>query len=294
MAVVVPVTVATTLVCLHAIGETINIMTLGGIAAAVGLIIDDSIVVIENIFSQLSQPPGTASTPPSASQAVSGTLRDLMPAIIGSTACTIVINIPLAFLGGVTGAFFASLSKTMICALSSSFIFSITLAPLLVYFVLKVSGSSQSHTVVSRPSVISAWYERILRVLLRYRYLAIPGALFIGAMTYYIYSHTGSGFMPDMDEGTFVLDYVSPPGTSLDETDRMLMKVEHILLEIPEVDTYSRRTGTQLGFFLTEPNNGDFLIKLKKERKRSIDDIIGEVRQKIELSEPALEVISAN
>jgi CzcA family heavy metal efflux pump len=290
MAVVVPVTVATTLVCLHAIGETINIMTLGGIAAAVGLIIDDSIVVIENIFTLLSQPLETASTPSPLSPAVSRTLRDLMPAIIGSTACTVVINIPLAFLGGVTGAFFASLSKTMIFALLSSFIFSITLAPLLVYFILKITGASYGHTAESRPSRMSLWYERVLRGLLNYRYLAIPSALIIGALTYYIYSHTGSGFMPDMDEGTFVLDYVSPPGTSLDETDRMLMKVEHILLDIPEVDTYSRRTGTQLGFFLTEPNNGDFLVKLKKERKRAIDDIIAEVRQKIELSEPALEV----
>lgn len=290
MAVVVPVTVATTLVCLHAIGETVNIMTLGGIAAAVGLIIDDSIVVIENIFTQLSHPSERASSQSRISQAISQTLRELMPAIIGSTACTIVINIPLAFLGGVTGAFFASLSKTMIFALAASFIFSISLAPLMVFFVLKFGGEPHGHLTDSGPLRLSVWYGRVLRRLLKYRYLAIPGVLIIGLLTYYVYSHTGSGFMPDMDEGTFVLDYVSPPGTSLDETDRILMKVEHILLDIPEVESYSRRTGTQLGFFLTEPNTGDFLIKLKKGRTRSIDEVMAEVRQKIEASEPALEV----
>ena len=111
---------------------------------------------------------------------------------------------------------------------------------------------------------LPTWYERTLRQLLKYRLVVIPVAFVILVMTYILYNHIGNDFMPDMDEGTFVLDYLSPPGTSLDETNRILMNVEHILMAIPEVDTYSRRSGTQLGFFLTEPNNGDFLVKLKK------------------------------
>ncbi len=291
MLVVVPVTIATTLACLYAIGETINIMTLGGIAAAVGLIIDDSIVVVENIFVQFtrqqeSDPPGKSYFGAMAT----ASLKELMPAIIGSTASTVVINIPLAFLGGVTGAFFASLSKTMIIALSISFLLSITLTPLLAAIILRVTDIKHEIAKTMRESRFSRWHERALRRLLRYRLAIIPLTLIILGASYIIYSRVGSGFMPDMDEGTFVLDYTSPAGTSLDETDRILRNVEQILMGIPEVESYSRRTGTQLGFFLTEPNTGDFLVKLKNQRSRTVDDIISEVRTKIESSLPSLEV----
>jgi CzcA family heavy metal efflux pump len=288
MIVVVPVTIAATIVCLRAVGQTINIMTLGGIAAAVGLIIDDSIVVIERIFARQAQMQSDAGNRDPLIGNVSESLRELFPAIVGSTMSTVVINIPLLFLTGVTGAFFAPLAVTMIFALLSSFAFSITLTPLLISFILRSRFGAGTHEErhISR---IARWYEQAISRLLRVRYVVIPAALAILAAAYFIYSRTGSGFLPDMDEGTFVLDYVSPAGTSLDETNRMLMQVEQILIDIPEVDSYSRRTGTQLGFFLTEPNTGDFLVKLKKDRSRSIDDVIADVRKKIEASIPSLE-----
>ncbi|HVP07600.1 MAG TPA: efflux RND transporter permease subunit, partial [Candidatus Acidoferrum sp.] len=289
MIVVVPITIAATIVCLRAVGQTINIMTLGGIAASVGLIIDDSIVVIERVFARYASLHAGQSAGESSVDNVSESLKSLFPAIVGSTMSTVVINIPLLFLSGVTGAFFAPLSITMIFALLSSFIFSITLTPLLVSFVVKL-GSGKIHDGDKAVSGVARWYERVTTRLLRLRYLVIPLALAIIAAAYFIYTRTGSGFLPDMDEGTFVLDYVSPAGTSLDETNRMLMQVEKILLEIPEVESYSRRTGTQLGFFLTEPNTGDFLIKLKKDRSRSIDEIINEIRGKVEAVLPSLEV----
>jgi Cu/Ag efflux pump CusA len=99
-----------------------------------------------------------------------------------------------------------------------------------------------------------------------------------------------TGFLPEMDEGSIVLDYVSPPGTSLQETDRMLREVEKIIAKVPEVETYSRRTGTQMGFFITEPNTGDYLIQLKKDHKRSSDEVIADLRQRIESTQPALRV----
>lgn len=291
IALVVPATIAATFVCLSAVGKTINIMTLGGIAAAVGLIIDDSIVILENIFAHFAawkaaSKDGRAGLP----HFVGGSLRELMPAILGSTASTIVIHIPLAFLGGVTGAFFASLSVTMVFAMTISFIFSITLAPLLASMVLREKDIEREIEHAGRRSALARWYERALPMLLRRRWLALPSILGILLLTVWFYDRIGNDFMPAMDEGAFVLDYLSPPGTSLNETDRMLTDVEKILQSIPEVESYSRRTGTQLGFFLTEPNNGDFLVKLKKIRNRRINDVVAEVRARVSASEPALTI----
>jgi CzcA family heavy metal efflux pump len=288
---VVPATIASTIVCIYAVGLTINIMTLGGIAAAVGLIIDDSIVVIENIFAQFAaRKREERSHHEALSGATSRSLRYMMPAIIGSTASTIVIHIPLAFLGGVTGAFFASLSITMVCAMLISFLFSITLAPLLSSLVLREKDFEREMEKEHHESRIALWYGRVCANLLRYRLAFIPAALALMLVTYYIYSAIGSGFMPEMDEGTFVLDYKTPAGTSLSETNRMLMKIEDILLSVPEVDTYSRRTGTELGFFMTEPNSGDFLVKLKQQRSRNIEGVISEVRARVESAEPSVEI----
>lgn len=292
MLLVVPATLASTLAFLYAFGLSINIMTLGGMAAAVGLIIDDSIVVIENIFKHFSKHQAEHGTARSTSFAktASDSIHRLMPAILGSTASTIVIHIPLAFLGGVTGAFFASLSITMVVAMLVSFLFSITLAPLLAMVLIREQDIEHEMEHHQRPSKFNEWYERILRYLLEKKYFIIPLAVVILLVTYVLYNSIGNDFMPKMDEGTFVLDYLSPSGTSLNETNRMLENVEHILMSTPEVDSYSRRTGTQLGFFLTESNNGDFLVKLKKNRSRNIEDVIAEVREKIESSEPRLQI----
>jgi multidrug efflux pump subunit AcrB len=214
----------------------------------------------------------------------------MMPAIIGSTMSTIVIQIPLLFLGGITGAFFKPLSITMIFALLISFILSITLVPLLSSWLISEKDIEHESAKEERKSKWSLLYARLLRWLLHHRYLFIPGALTIRELTFFLYLQIGSGFMPEMDEGAFVLDYTAPPGTSLIETDRMLKSVESILMKIPEVESYSRRTGTQLGFFITEPNTGDFLVKLKQKRSRNVDKIIDEVREKILIAQPSLSI----
>ena len=288
IAVIVPVTIASTIVCLVVVGKTINIMTLGGIAAAVGLIIDDSIVILENVFTHFVARKDGGASSRSLIDLAGSSLRELMPAIIGSTASTIVIHIPLAFLGGVTGAFFASLSVTMVFALLISFLFSITLAPLLASYMIREPDVAREVARHDRRSVLGEWYARALSRLLALRWIAVPASLLVVAGTYWLYSNIGNDFMPGMDEGTFVLDYATPPGTSLEETDRILRKVERMLMEIPEVESYSRRTGTQLGFFLTEPNTGDFLVKLKAARTRPIGEVIAEVRDKIGATEPSL------
>ena len=209
MLLVVPATIASTFACLYSVGLTINIMTLGGVAAAVGLIIDDSIVVIENIFAHFSkhQPEHGAVRAAGFAKTASDSLSGLMPAIMGSTASTIVIHIPLAFLGGVTGAFFASLSITMVFAMLISFLFSITLAPLLAMLFVREHDIEHELERHNRPSQFAAWYERTLRRLLKYRFVIIPVAFVILVMVYFLYNHIGNDFMPVMDEGTFVLDY---------------------------------------------------------------------------------------
>ncbi len=238
MIIVVPATIAITLLLLKVFGKTINIMTLGGIAAAVGLIIDDTIVVIENIFVQIAHQRLSEGPIKQVILAASGrSIKHLIPAIIGSTACTVAINVPLIFLGGLTGAFFASLAITMILALTVSFFLSTTATPLLLVLVMSRRSITAELNREKKSSRMVQYYEKILRFILRYRVAVIPVMLIIAGLTYYIYRGIGSGFMPDMDEGTFVLDYVSPPGTSLSETNEMLNHVGHALTQIPEVES---------------------------------------------------------
>lgn len=281
----VPAVYASTILFLYVIGSTLNIMTLGGIAAAVGLVIDDNVVMIENIFRNMRY------ERENARQAVAESMREILPAVIGSSFSSIIVFAPFAFLYGVTGAFFKPLAITMAASLAISMIYSLTLVPLLAEkFMTENDVASEVNREGKSQHRISKAYDAMLHMLLKKSYLGPVFAIVVLGGTFLLYSNIGSDFMPRMDEGSFVLDYNSPPGTSLDETNRMLMQVEKIIMSVPEVNSYSRRTGTQLGFFITEPNNGDFLIKLKKDRKRSVFQIIDELRQKIETEVPALAI----
>jgi multidrug efflux pump subunit AcrB len=216
-------------------------------------------------------------------------VQELFPAVVGSSLATLVIHIPFAFLGGVAGAFFAALSITMVFALSISFLFSVLLAPLLAATLLTGKDIAKA---VANEQRSSHWllhrYEYVLRKLLRHKWLAIPVILLLVLGGVLLFQRVGTGFMPEMDEGSFVLDYWTPPGTSLEETDRMLLQVEEILQSTPEILNYGRRTGAELGFFVTETNTGDILVKLKNKRNRSIFAVIDEVRTRIESSQPAM------
>lgn len=281
----VPAVFASAVLFLSLTGNTLNIMTLGGIAAAVGLVIDDNVVMIENIFRNMRHERNIAS------QAVAESMREILPAIIGSSLSSIIVFAPFAFLYGVTGAFFKPLAITMAVSLAVSMIYSLTLVPLLAEtFITAKDVESEINREERSVHRIPKAYEVALKALLKRSYLGPIFAIVVLGGTFLLYKNIGSDFMPQMDEGSFVLDYNSPPGTSLDETNRMLMQVEEIITSIPEVDSYSRRTGTQLGFFITEPNNGDYLIKLKGDRKRSVFEVIDELRRKIEMEEPALRI----
>jgi CzcA family heavy metal efflux pump len=280
---VVPATLATTVVLLRVLGMSFNIMTLGGMAAAVGLIIDDAIVMIEHIVRRLR-----GATEHSA-DLVMNAAREFRRPLVGSSASTLVIFLPLAFLSGVTGAFFKALSITMAAGLFISFLITWLAVPILADRLL--GEKDAAHEEGGRFSAwLSARYEALLAGLLRRPALLLLGVAPLVIGGWFAFRAAGSGFMPAMDEGGFILDYRSAPGTALTETDRLLRQVETILKSVPDVETYSRRTGTGLAGALTEANHGDFFVRLKSTGRRPVDVVMEDVRVRVEQQVPGLQV----
>ena len=282
----VPAVLSTTVVLLYVLGMSFNIMTLGGMAAAVGLIIDDAIVMIEHIMRRLQ---GADVNSGEVHERVLKAALEFMRPLAGSSASTLIIFAPLAFLTGVTGAFFKALSLTMAAALFISFLMTWLAVPLLADRFLN-QKDAQPHP----KSRLLEWLHRHYSSLMQ-RILARPWLLLIGIVPVLVigliaFKQVGSGFMPSMDEGGFILDYRSEPGTALSETDRLLRQVEEIIKSIPDVDTYSRRTGTQLGGGISEANEGDFFIRLKKTGRRPVDEVMDDIRGKVESTVPGLKI----
>jgi CzcA family heavy metal efflux pump len=277
----IPVTICLTLVVIYSVGYTLNIMTLGAVAAAIGLIIDDAIVVVEQIHRTHEENPGEPST-----TLVQKAIHYLLPAMIGSSLSTIVIFIPFEMMSGVAGAYFKVMTNTMIMILVCSFFVTWIFLPVIYLFLtLKKEGVEKKNAKpvkVKKQTWVSFFIHR--------PYVSLIIVLLLGLSIWFILPRLETGFLPEMDEGSIVLDYKSPPGTSLDETDRMLRQAEKIITQVPEVRAYSRRTGTEMGFFITEPNRGDYLIQLKKDRKRTTDEVIADIRKKIESTQPALRI----
>jgi len=280
---VVPGVLAATILLLYLFHMSFNIMTLGGMAAAVGLIIDDAIVMVEHIMRRLQE------TPADQHGQVLRAASEFTKSLAGSSASTIVIFAPLAFLSGVTGAFFKALSLTMAVSLFVSFLVAWLAVPLLADRFLNEKDAREKEAGRFAKRVRRTYEATMHRILVR-PWLVLLVVMFFLAAGWMGYRHVGSGFMPSMDEGGFVLDYRSEPGTSLTETDRLLRRVEAVLRETPEVETYSRRTGLQLGGGLTEANTGDFFVRLKPLPRRDIETVMDEVRQKVEHQVPGLEI----
>ncbi|MGD8843328.1 MAG: efflux RND transporter permease subunit [Gammaproteobacteria bacterium] len=280
---VVPSVLASTILLLDVLHMSFNIMTLGGMAAAVGLIVDDAIVMIEHIIRRLRE--GSDNLAFSIREAA----IEFTPPLVGSSAATIIIFAPLAFLGGVTGAFFKALSLTMASSLVFSFLLAWLAVPLLAEHLLH-RRDSEREDVGPLFRRLQGVYQRLMRRLLQAPWLLVLGLIPLLALGGIAWREVGSGFMPHMDEGGFILDYRAPAGTSLSETDRLLRQVESILQANPAVETYSRRTGAQLGGGLTEANEGDFFVRLKPLPRAPIDEVMDEIRARIESRVPGLEV----
>ena len=283
---VVPAVLAATILLLYVLNMSFNIMTLGGMAAAVGLIIDDAIVMIENIVRRIRGSTGTRH------ERVRYATREFTRPLTGSSLSTIIVFLPLAFLSGVTGAFFKALSLTMASALTISYLIAWLAIPLLAdHFISDRDIERKDEGRTFR--WFQTGYSRALTGLLRKPWWSLLLLLPLIGLGYLSYQHVGSGFMPHMDEGGFVLDYRAQPGTSLTETDRMLRQVGRIILNNPNVETYSRRTGLQLGGGITGPNEGDFFVRLKSQPRDSVWQVMDQVTAKVQARVPGLDIDTA-
>ncbi len=314
---VIPVAICVTFIAMKVLGQSFNMMTLGGLAAAGGLIIDDAIVVVENIVLHRDAGEG-------ALQATSSALKELTVPLIGSTLTPIVVFLPLISITGVTGTFFRALAIAMSVSLLASLGLALTWSTNLGMHLIRrgkdheapgtasdaTSSPVEDDTTVSdaermrrmmaaeEASLKGGWYEHIISIYERWMRRALKHPVWMAGfciiligVSYVCFTALGSDLLPAMDEGGFILDYVMPAGSSLQETNRVISHVEQIIRSVPEVENTSRRTGLQLGLAaVTEPNTGDISVKLKDKRSRGIDEIISEVRGKVTTQEPALDV----
>ncbi|WP_316804229.1 efflux RND transporter permease subunit [Pedobacter nototheniae] len=276
----IPVTLCLTVIVLYVIGYSLNIMTLGAIAAAIGLIIDDAIVVVEQIHRTHEEHPEVPTV-----RLLSKAVAYLFPAMLGSSISTIVIFVPFILMTGVAGSYFQVMTNTMIITLVCSFF--VTWIGLPVIY-LMLTPKSKNKNLGKTEIVHEVKTQKWVPYFIQRPYFTFGFMLLLLVSIVLIFPRLETGFLPEMDEGSIVLDYASPPGTSLEETDRMLREVEKQLVKIPDVQAYSRRTGTQMGFFITEPNTGDYLIQLKPNRSKSTDEVISTIRTQIERTQPAL------
>jgi multidrug efflux pump subunit AcrB len=285
--IVVPAVLSSTILLLSVLGMSFNIMTLGGMAAAIGLIIDDAIVMIEQIERRLH------SKGERGREEIRAATWEFLKPLAGSSAATIIIFVPLAFLTGVTGAFFKSLALTLASSLVVSFLAAFFALPLLAHYFMSVKQDRTGDHNGPIFRAVLRGYRAIFQGILRNPPLVLPVLAAFVAIGYLAYTNVGSGFMPVMDEGGFVFDYIAPAGNSLQDTDKMLRQVETILSQTPEVASYSRRTGLQLGGGLTEPNTGDIFIRLKPLPRRPMEEVMNEVRTKAQMAVPGLDIETA-
>jgi CzcA family heavy metal efflux pump len=287
IALVLPTVLAVTVLLLKVLNMSFNIMTLGGMAAAVGLVVDDGVVMLEHIIRRASDgAPCRSAHPP-----VSAVALEMARPLTGSSLATIVVFVPLAFLGGVAGGFFKALALTMAAALTISFVVAVAAVPILADLLLRRRRGAGGAGRLMR--ALQYRYMRLMRRSLARPSWSVAAIVLLAAVGYLAYERLGTGFIPPMDEGGFILDYKAPPGTSLTETDRLLREVERIITRIPEVDSYSRRSGLQLGGWLTETNMGDFFVHLKPLPRRPIEEVMTEVREQVERQVPGLRVETA-
>jgi CzcA family heavy metal efflux pump len=301
---VIPVTILVTFAALKLLNQSFNLMTLGGLAAAVGLVIDDAIVVVENIVLHRDSGQGRL-------QAIHSALQEITVPLVGSTVTPVVVFLPLISITGVTGTFFRALAVTMAISLFTSLALALSWTPNLSQYFIKHKGGAEAdgngepseeeemkRLLAAEEASLGGFFRKVVdfherwlrRALVKPLWLA-GGAAVLVIASYVCYRYSGSDLLPAMDEGGFILDYITPAGSSLAETNRVITHVEQILHNTPEVENTSRRTGLQLGLAaVTEANTGDISVKLKADRKRSIDEVIADVREKVTQQEPSLDV----
>ncbi len=286
----IPVTIALSVLFIYLAGITINIMSLGAIAASVGLIIDDAIVIIEQIYREHEENPAIDKF-----FAVKQAISNLFPAMIASSLSTIVIHFPFRLMSGLAGSFFKELSDTMQITMVASFLVTWLLLPVLhlsIGYKKRLRPQSLDRTIHDDKEIETAAVNKVAWLTWLYRkpWVAALFVLTLLSGGYLAYNNMQTGFLPDLDEGTIVLDYHSPSGTDIEETDRMCRQMEKIIMANPDVETYSRRTALGMSFITAPCNYGDYLIQLKKDRKHTTPEVISVLRKKISAKVPVMTI----
>ncbi|HEV2327766.1 MAG TPA: efflux RND transporter permease subunit [Verrucomicrobiae bacterium] len=271
--VTIPISVLITIVVMKLMNMSFNMMTLGGIAASIGLIIDNAIVVVEAMCHRLA-----AGGP--RLRSIHEAMGEILTALVGSTLTPVVVFLPLAFLGEMPGVFFRALGLTMVVSLLVSLVLAVTLTPSLAAWFIRgrttAASTGQEAGFILRP--VLRIYEATVRLSLRHAWLTLLACAVILVASIFIFRQLDTNFLPNFDEGGFVMDYTAIPGTSLAETSRVLDEAEQSIRTNADVEGYSRRLGTQLGPFITEPYVGDYLIKLKASRKHTTEQVLDAMR----------------
>jgi CzcA family heavy metal efflux pump len=277
-AITLPLAVLMTFVVMRLFGESINLMSMGGLAVAIGLVIDDAVVVVEGIHRRVQE--GSAAP-------VADAIADLTAPVVSSTLTTVVVFAPLGLLSGVVGQFFRALSLTLSAAVLASLVLALTLIPLLARW-----GIKRDRVNLHPGGRLDSMYAGTLEPMLARPLTALALSALLAVVGGLLYFSVGSGFLPRADEGGFVVDYLTPAGSALEETDRQLKKVEEVLLKTPEVASIQRRTGSELGLFATQQNSGDVLVRLKPraQRERSSEEVIQDLRDKLAEVAPGMEI----
>jgi multidrug efflux pump subunit AcrB len=276
-AVTLPMAVIPTFAFLWLFGGTINLMSLGGLAVAIGLVIDDAVVVVENIHRRAGEGGATAVD----------AVQQLMAPLVSSTLTTVVVFVPLGLLSGVPGQFFRALSLSLSVAVLISLGLSISVVPLMARW-----AAAHHRPSGERQGRLDRAYARLLHGVVGRPLVAVTSSVVLAVVTAALFFQVGTGFFPAADEGGFVLDYLTPAGSALSETDRQVRAIERVVAGTPEVATYSRRTGSELGLFATAQNSGDILVRLKPrdQRARSANDVISDIRDRVHEAAPLVDV----
>ncbi|HEY6807542.1 MAG TPA: efflux RND transporter permease subunit [Gemmatimonadales bacterium] len=287
----IPLTLIITVAGMRALGQTFNLMTLGAMAIAIGLVIDDAVVITENIARHLALTGDRRA-------AIRNAVQELIWPVTTSTITTVVVFLPLGLLEGVVGQFFAALAATLTCAVLVSLVLALTIIPLLAeqFVTAAEAAPARDASLLGRVTHaldrLTAWYGRTLEQVLHHPRRLVGALLGLAVVGVAGYQLVGTGFLPDMDEGAFVLDYFTPGGTALAETDRELRIAEGILAKTPEIVGTSRRTGAELGLFATLQNTGDIVARLtpESERHRDIFAVMDTVRDQVQAAVPRLHI----
>lgn len=288
IALAIPLSVITTFIALYAAGYTMNLLTLGGLALGIGMLVDNSVVVIENVFRHMEE--GTKRI-----EAAKRGASEVGMAITASTLTTIAVFFPMIFASGITGKMTRALALSIAFSLLASLFVALTIVPMVASVLFKVDnnqGSEEKRQKTQRFEKVKNFYRNTLHKALQRRALVLSGALGLFLLSFVIVPFLGTEFMPSMDRDMIILSIKMPVGTSLEETDRVVRLVEDVISVVPEVKSISAQVGSQGeenpsdmagGFSTTGSHEGLIWVGLVEQGQRKLGDteVLEKIRKKV-------------